>query len=176
MIGIGIKNAILFLLIILILHFLIKNMLLDRGVISQPGKAGVSGEHKYFENFTDQKMKMMQYIMEEPSTIDKAFNEKIIQPCETTKVNDCPPMKSDDNKIERSMSCDNILKTSDDADAMKLKADCKLAQDKKDFMVIKEYENEKGLNGGELFDGLNAFDNYDMYFQTYSSQCGAPTA
>lgn len=172
MIGIGIKNAILFLLIILILHFLIKNTLLDRGMIPQPGK--VSGEKKYFETFTDQKMKMMQYIMEEPSTIDKAFSEKIIQPCDK-QMNDCLPEKKDDNKIERSMSCDNILQTNDDADAMKLKADCKLNQDKKDFMIIKEYENEKGLNGGQIFDdGLNAFDNYDQYFQTYSSQCGAP--
>lgn len=170
MIAIGIKNAILFLLIILIMHFLIKNMLLDR--VTAGGK--VTGEKKYFENFTDQKMKMMQYIMEEPSSIDQAFSEKIIKPCD--KENDCLPEKKDNNTIERSMSCDNILQTSDDADAMKLKADCKLNQDKKDFMVIKEYEQEKGLNGGELFDGLNAFDNYDMYFQTYSSQCGAPSS
>lgn len=161
MIAIGIKNAILFLLIILIMHFLIKNMLLDR----------VTSGGKYFENFTDQKMKMMQYIMEEPSSIDKAFSEKIIQPCD--KENDCLPEKKDDNTTEKSMSCDNILQTSEDADGMKIKADCKLNQDKKDFTVIKEYENEKVHNRGELFDGLNAFDNYDMYFQTYSSQCGA---
>lgn len=173
MIGIGIKNAILFLLIILILHFLIKNMLMDRGLAGTGGK--VSGEKKYFENFTDSdmKMKMMQYIEEEPSTIDKAFSEKIIQPCD--KQNDCLPSKTDDNKIERSMSCNNILQTKED-DSMKVKADCHLNQDKKDFMIIKEYENEKGLNGGELGDGLNAFDSYDSYFQTYSSQCGAPTA
>lgn len=171
MLGIGIKNAILFLLIILILHFLIKNVLLDRK------QTPVATAKKPIESFQqtpdvkdDEHKKMLEFINEEPSLLDKAFDEKIIKDCE--KQETCLPLKSDDNKIETSAMCDVSFDAKAKEDGMKVKADCKLPQVKKSFMVIKEYENERGVNGGKLFDNIDAFDSYDTYFQTYSSQCG----
>lgn len=174
MLGIGIKNAILFLLIILILHFLIKNVLLDRKQTVPATPATKKPIENFFqqpiESKDDEHKKMLEFINEEPSFIDKAFDDKIIKDCE--KQETCLPLKSDDNKLETSNMCDVSFEPKDKDNGMKLKADCKLPQVKKNFMVIKEYENERSVNGGKLFDNIDAFDSYDTYFQTYSSQCG----
>jgi hypothetical protein len=132
MLNIGLKNAILFLLIILILHFLLKNVLVDKKEL--PNKA-------YFkaEKFTEQ------------NYLDALFNQKLIKTCET---NTCLPRKSDNNSLPLSTTCDTEIQELKPEDPMKLKADCKIPQDYKSFMVIKEYENEKGINGGKLYDGL----------------------
>lgn len=141
MIAIGIKNAILFLLIILILHFLIKNILLDRQTETQKPS---TKEPAYFENFEENKLeekKMMDYIMEP-----------------------CKPKQPEE--IEISNTCKMEVVETKKEDDMKVKADCHLQQDKRNFMIIKEYDTK-------VLDGLDAFDSYDTYFQTYSSQCNA---
>jgi hypothetical protein len=185
MLSIGIKNAILFLLIILILHFLLKNILLDKkpdksnlpsrsihslNESSEPSQPRQPIEYNnYFETFkngdcssNDENKKMLDYLNE----------ESIIKDC--NKQQACPfPSRDDDSRLEVSGACDMDLKPQP-AETLKVKADCHLLQDKKNFTVIKEYENEKGINGGKLYDDIGAFDSYDSYFQTYSSQCGAP--
>ena len=138
MIAIGIKNAILFLLIILILHFLLKNVLLDRQTEQKPPAA----QKSYFENFKEQEeKKMMEYIME---------------PCKAKQP----------EEIEVSNTCQMEVVETKKEEAPKVLADCHLKQDKRNFMIIKEYDTK-------VLDGLDAFDSYDTYFQTYSSQCEA---
>jgi hypothetical protein len=157
MLAIGIKNAILFFLIIMIMHFLLKNILFDK---QQPQKS-------YFENF-EEKQKMMDYIFKESNSIVKECNNE----------EKCLPIKTDDtvaSSKDLPTTCDAEVTEKKEED-MVVKADCQLSQEKKSFMVIKEYENERGMNGGKLFDGLDAYDGYDLYFQTYSSQCGAPVS
>lgn len=160
MLNIGLKNAILFFLIILILHFLIKNVIIDK-------KPQTTDTKSYFstEKFTEQKKKMLDYISDaEQNELDKAFDQKLIKEC---KEDVCLPRKSDDNILPLSTTCDTSIQELKPEDPMKLKADCQIAQDYKSFMVIKEYENEKGINGGKLYDGLDAYDGFDDYFESY---------
>lgn len=107
MLSTGIKNAILFLLIILILHFFIT-------------------KKKSFESFENQKM--LDYVYE-----SKMCNQ-------------------------------NLKDNSNISSIKKVKADCHLTQDKKDIMIIKEYEDDTNE--------FNAYDSFDTYYQAYtSSQC-----
>ena len=181
--SIGIKNAILFLLCILILHFLIKNVLLDKKPDS--GLAGpVKGEQDkgYFETFLPEfvnknsndkavqqdaeNQRMMEYVnSNKPTEIDFAFDQKLITPCEPKK---CLEPRKDDMQLPLSTTCDadiGILKD----DSMKIKADCHLPQQHQNFTLIKEYENEKVINGGALYEGLgiNAFDTFNDYYSGY---------
>ena len=163
MLNIGLKNAILFLLIILILHFLIKNILVDR-------KPETPAQQSYFEKFTEQRKKIMNFInSDEETELNKAFDQKLIKEC--TSESTCLPRKSDEHILPLSTTCDAGIQELKPDDPMKLKADCQLPQDYKSFMVIKEYENEKGMNGGKLFDGLDAYDGFEDYFESYKTSC-----
>ena len=182
MLAIGIKNAILFLLIILILHFLVKNILLDQNT-KKPASAqsmkATPPTMSYFEGFvpassmTDEKKKMMEFVnseKDEQQALDKMFSQKIITECKAEEQ--CTEPKKDIGQLPLSTTCDADV-TKLKGDGMKVKADCHLPQDHKNFTFITEYENERPLNSGKVFDGLSAFDTYDDYFQTYSSSCAA---
>jgi hypothetical protein len=47
-------------------------------------------------------------------------------------------------------------------------ADCNLPQDKKNIMVLKEYENENTMNGGLLYGNLEAYDELGLNYENYS--------
>ena len=179
MLGLAVKNVILFTLIILIFHFLIKNAIVDRFPGSKPPMPLATLPTAHKENFVgqirqekqdgsalydDEKKKMMSYIMQEAENdLDSMFAQKIITQCDKEGAGECPA-KKDNAKLPLSTTCDANIQELKPEDPMKLKADCKLPQDHKGFMLIKEYENEKVLNGGALFDGLQAYDSYDEYF------------
>ena len=122
MLGIGIKNSILFLLIILIMHFLLKNVMLDKD----------SKKPAYFEGWQDAECKPVQ--------------EDVVLPSNMCKV--------------------ELADTEVKAPELKVKADCNIMQDKKNFMIIKEYEEPTTVSLD-----VSGYDNYDTYFQTYTSQC-----
>ena len=173
------------------MHYLIKNILLDRKKDDNVVMPTLSVKQSYFEGFLPnmtnknsndpivlkdvEKQRMMQYISqaenEDDTELNAVFSQKIITEC-TTKEPSCPVLKKDDDQLPLSTTCDANIQLLKKTDDMKMKADCQLQQDHKSFTVIKEYENEKSLNGGQLFDGLGAFDSYEDYFQTYSSTCG----
>lgn len=173
MLGLAVKNVVLFTLIILIFHFLIKNAIVDRKAPPEPlttvptaSKENFVGHIKQDKPdgpplYDDEKKKMMSYVLQDTeSDLDTIFSQKIITECEKEAC----PAKKDTAKLPLSTTCSSDIQELKPEDPMKLKADCKLPQDHKGFMLIKEYENEKVLNGGALFDGLQAYDSYEDYF------------
>ena len=171
MLNIGLKNAILFFLIILILHFLLKNILIDnKKPTTKPESDSIKQKQQnYFaiEKFTEQRNKMIDYI--NYADTEAEAKQKIIKTpeCDTK----CLPRKTDENSLPLSTTCDAGIQELKPEDPMKLKADCQIPQDYKFFSVIKEYENEKGINGGKLYDGLGAYDGFEDYFESY--KCGS---
>jgi hypothetical protein len=190
----GIKNAILLLLVILILHFLIKNITASNPSNSLntsnsatniatniPISNSINSNSKeHFlaypqdstsentsckNSMTTEKNKMMEYVN---SDYSKQFDQKLITEC--TKPNLCLN-KTDDHKLPLSTTCDANITELNGAPHMNVKEDCNLTQDHHSFMMIKTYENENPNNGGALYDGLEAYDDFDDYYESYNSKC-----
>ena len=150
----GIKNAILFLLIILILHFLIKN-------VTGPTAGPVA---KKIEGFLDNLMNKTNYA-------------DFSRPDSMLTVNNCKinlPKKIDDQHLPLSTTCDaNITELRPEDNTKKVKEDCRIYQEHKNFTMIKTYENENPNNGGKLYDDVSvgAFDSFEEYYHKYASSC-----
>jgi len=108
---------------------------------------------------------MMEYVN---SDYSKQFDQKLITEC--TKPNLCLN-KTDDHKLPLSTTCDANITELNGAPHMNVKEDCNLTQDHHSFMMIKTYENENPNNGGALYDGLEAYDDFDDYYESYNSKC-----
>lgn len=166
MLSTGIKNAILFVLIILILHFLIKNITLEKEksqlkakepghVLSQESPqqplsvAAKSPEEK--------KKELYKYVMDE-TDIEKFFEPKII------------PEPNDAFDTSYDIACDGEKALHDESPSQK-----KVQKEVKNeansaFLTIHEYADENALNGGALFDGLNGYDGFGSMYEEY--KCG----
>lgn len=201
MLSIGIKNSILVLLIVLILHFLLKNLILERKP-SVPQETAKRLEPYQNKDPTDtrqiskeeacrnvrlddvQKKKleqeeMMRYVAmgdeSEDKTLDKYFRDNIVSDEvkdleKSLQENTACKYKEDDKHLPVTTTCNAEVQSLAVANNMKVRADCNLKQDKKNIMILTEYEDEKDMNGGALFGGLSAFDGFDVNYQTYS--CG----
>jgi hypothetical protein len=204
MLSTGIKNAILVLLIILILHVLIKNALFES-----------RNRDTKKENFTENQKDTKRHII--PEIVDqKQLDKEDVKPKEeftTEKAKIClspfPTQENDeeellkfvygddkgdsisqyfkgldvtkdvkgkidekiaDNSLPVSTTCDpGIQKINFDSSNKRVKADCDLNQSIP-LMMLKEYEDESSMNGGELYGNLSAYDNMAMNFENYS--CG----
>lgn len=192
MLSTGIKNSILILLIILIFHFLLKNMLLPYKHESfhqpqqhkcppEPQKLNVPSAAE-----TDDKTSVPATVLEpekqtksdiynswfgedmsDPdSNLDKFFEGELDIKAEASKAAKCPiPVKSPE--LPLSSTCDvNFEKLPVDVVSKRVKANCNLPQDKKRQMVLAEYEDESTMNGGKLFMDLDAYDREDVHFAT----------
>lgn len=81
--------------------------------------------------------------------------------------------KADNQQLPLSTTCDADVQKIPLGDGKKIRANCDLNQDKKNIMILTEYEAENDMNGGKLFGVLDAFDNYDLNYQPYTSECAA---
>lgn len=199
MLSLGIKNAILVLLIILILHVLIKNALIDAEsrttpkkteptkVIKEPFKAPVSTldleankvapikapECPAPEKKEDDNAELLKYVYGEDadqtdiSTFFKGLDiTRDVEKEINTKLK-CPVLKSDDNTLPLSTTCDPKLQNMATTLAQDVKADCNLEQNLQ-TMLIKEYNNENAMNGGDLYGNLSAYDMGALNYQEYA--------
>lgn len=210
MLSIGIKNAILFTLVVLIFHFIIKNMLLDKETgqsYSQKVKNVVVTQETdvakrvktvlepYTTEITSQNFKessstpkclpstdadlnkekenLLKFVFGDQLTdttpskdLDKYFEDKPTESSLQCTYDKCKP--KDDNHTPLKSSCDMDFNPLPSTDMAKTE---KVCNNKKDLMIVNQYENEKPENGGVLFGGLSAFDSYDLQFQQYS--CGS---
>lgn len=167
MMNVGIKNALLLLMIILILHFLLMNIIADNKKVKNPQQTVTS--HKQEDTHKTQETKqtetfecskatendLLAYVMQDEGmnaieSNDTKFEVEMPIVCDTTKY-----LEKDDH-----------LQISSIPKPKKQKKDHMKAQINNNFLVIQEYENEKGLNGGKFFDGLCGFDEYGDSFQT----------
>jgi hypothetical protein len=199
MLSIGIKNSILVLLIVLILHFLLKNLILERKPIALQETKKVESFHSVPETtptavlskddicrnvrLSDAQKKkleqeeMMRYVAmgddDNGKNLDKFFQDNIVsndvKELESRLESDnvCK-FKADNQQLPMSSTCNAEIQQLPLANDMRIKADCNLKQDKKNIMILTEYEDEKDMNGGTLFGGLSAFDNFDVEYQPYS--------
>lgn len=175
MMGVGIKNIILFVLIILILHFLVKNAILEK---KRDGKEHLKPENDVSDTtikttkteplcnnnsaqlpktVEEQKKELFQYVMDE-AEIEKFFEPQLL------------PEPNDKFENEYSIACDarNAVKDPSVSDWKKKTKDP--PNQSNNYLVIHEYSDESGLNGGKLPGGLDGYDGYDNLFQDY--KCG----
>jgi hypothetical protein len=181
MLGTGFKNVILFILIILILHFLIKNAILERknagkehlspaptnvtssrqnttSIINTPSKDNVISSMKHTKTPAEHKQELFKYVMEEDNI------EKFFEPT----INTILPEPNDKFENEYNIACDARNAVTETI------ADRKKFNDPPDqnnnFLVIHKYQDESTLNGGKLLGGLDGYDEYNTMFQSY--KCG----
>ena len=224
MLSTGIKNAILVLLIILILHFLIKNALFEsrkmkKERFSQEQENEPSRKHIIPEIVDQKQVVQDQKLDKKEDTKEVVQSKELFTESDDKKVCTSPfPVQENDNdellkfvygddkdgegiasyfkgldvtkdvkgKIDDKISC-KILKTDDqslpvsttcdpgiqkinfDSSNKKVRADCDINQTIP-LLLLKEYEDESSMNGGELYGNLSAYDNLAMNFENYS--CG----
>ena len=197
LLSVGIKNAILVLLIILIAHFLIKSVLVDKNpkilqeFVTDPIKPDTSSIPYPFQNtkqdnicnnetqknyqrdeqtrnellefvYGDDDKELNTYFQNDLVSRDvKDLEQKI-----ATQGKTC--LKPDDSRLPLSTTCDDKIQTLDfKPNNMPVKADCDLLQNKRDFMILKEYQDDNVMNSGLLYGGtLLANDGANL---TYSS-------
>lgn len=211
MLGIGISNALMFIVIILIFHFVIKNMIIDREntttyaqsikstVVTQEssGSAAITalpiGVKELFQatcpdfpkppefnedstkskclpnndSASSEKDDLMKFVFGDgPAKRDSADLDVYFknEPSCDKPYKECALKDDNHTPLPSSCSIDFNLPANTD---MKKKDIC---NNKKQLMVVNEYENEKPENGGTLFGGISAFDGYDLSFQQYSCE------
>jgi len=193
MLAIVIKNTILFILIVLIFHFLLKNVLLERAKVERyvpldpssrvTPSATKPSESSFFRALNaacpkeaevtvrpSEEDEMEKYVAfggasqaDNGKALDDYFKE------EGLKEQACK-VKPDNNQLPLTRTCDaDIQKLGNDSD-MKIVKECDLKQDKRDVMMLKYYADEKSMNGGSLYDGLDlsAFDALDLNYENLS--------
>lgn len=212
MLAIGIKNSILVLLIILILHFLIKNTIFDKNSKNpkKPQAKSTDIEQIHItavpkveivppkvETFKDdapscapapprntdvEKEELLKFVFgaEAPGTSSEDELGKYFKGDDVTsdvegelakRKPTCPVVKKDDMNLPLTTTCDPQIQRLNLLAEKSVKADCNLKQDKKDVMILKEYDDENSMSGGQLYGGLSAFDNLASAFEEYNSVC-----
>ena len=191
MLAIGIKNAILIILIILIIHFAMKNLMSNRNSQTKPQQDKLQDKlqdkqpDKLKENFEEpstkcapntntnlesEKENLLKFVFgdnipKDGSGLDKFFKDysNEIEKCD--KPYEQCTKKSDDHSIPLATTCNpNIQELPSDLNDMKKGPVCNT---KKDLMILNQYDNENQMNGGIIYADINAYDNYDLNFQAY---------
>jgi len=191
MLSTGIKNSILIVLIILILHFLIKNVLLTKkepfdskcttNTFKPEGGVGSVKVAEVPKPVEKEKEKDGSKDVYDSwfgggsdsaaggggdTDIDKYFAGEIDIKKEIEEATKCTVLVQDPH-LPKSSTCDpNFNKIPDDLFKKEVKANCNIIQDKKNILILNEYENESNLNGGKLFMNLDAYDNNESMFAT----------
>jgi hypothetical protein len=189
MLAIGIKNAILIILIILIVHFAIKNIIMtndDRKEITPetkekfldilPNPISTSSEPKCMpqspdDNLESDKENLLKFVFgnDVPSNskgLDDFFKDYSNQISQCDKPYETCNKKSDDHTVPLASTCDpNVQELPITQDFTKAKEVCNT---KKDLMILNEYTNENAMNGGSLYGDINAYDDFDLSYSQYS--------
>lgn len=171
MFGIGIKNALLVLVIILIVHFYIKTKLLDKNINDTKIKndstekftSHCKSEVKKEEKIND-KEELFKYVFGDTQInlshedMDKYFSGEDISKDVKQLNKTCPePEKRITKDFLELESCGPKLdKPSFDFDK-EMKNKCNIIQNK-NVLILSEYEKENSMNGGPLYGGLDAYD------------------
>jgi hypothetical protein len=198
MLAIGIKNSILVFLIVMILHFLIKNTLMDK-VAKVPKVPKVQQETFKVQsdikvpektsacapappkNEEEEKEELLKYVFGDSGSgsnegadgLGDFFKGKdVTQDLEgelAKRKPVCDTKKTDDQNLPLSTTCDPGIMSLKPLDNMSVKADCDIKQ-KVPLMTLKEYDNESTMNGGKLYGGLDGYDHLAGFYEDYA--CG----
>lgn len=195
MLGTAIKNTILFLLIILILHFLINNVLVEKKLLNTKNNdtgndTGNNTENKEDkiesnnkidldnpkpENYTTVKVDKMKelydYVFDEDATndLDKYYN--VDTNIEKNNKQDVQVKCAEELGGNKNF-CMTTKPTHEELKAHygnfdKVQCQGEIDQDKHVYLINK-FENEKPINGGaEDASNIVGFDGFDSTFDTY---------
>lgn len=199
MLSVAIKNIILVTLIVLIIHFLLKNFALNTSVTpstTSPSTAPLSVSKQcgvdsndipkgfYIEKFDPLEVAQApstqapQAIL--PSKVSQlvdtddghsAFEAYFKEPSPIKVDNEsCKVLKDHDDDLRPNALCGVKMKADEFEDSKKdIKADCDLKQDKKVFMLTTEYEKENTMNGGNVMGEEGELGAFDAFDLYYES-------
>ncbi len=172
MLGVGIKNALLMLLIILILHFLIKNVLVEQrsyNMKTEKPKVEVKDLEDDIQirdniptieqNKADKKDELLKFVMDDEGEA-KTNLEKFFEPIANEEAFDDSYNIACDANLDTKKVIENSMKAPKKPNE----------QNANNFLIIHEYNNENVMNGGSL-GGLGGYDEYDSHYESYSSSC-----
>lgn len=159
MLSIAVKNSLLVVLIILILHFMLKNYLIERDR----------------QTFTNSPVKTVVHTEESatpiPSQIGESKSAEIsFEPENPVKdADELYKFVFDDDPIELasnlgkmsslgSAACDAPKQHIPDPATMKAAKNPQKQAINNNFLVLNEYDNESALNGGNIFGNLSGYD------------------
>ena len=153
LLSIGIKNIILLFLIILIAHFFLNILIEKKTAVDQytaPTASLVTREDGDGDDALDKYFEVAKGLKASGKDHEVSRNDHSVP-----------------EGREVSQSCEIDIEPQEACEAKKIKANCNLNQNKKNIMFLNEYEDEEGMNGGQLYDGLNAFDSFELEYQSY---------
>jgi len=155
MLSCALKNSILLILIVLIIHFLIKNHLYEFNMESYDEKT------KPIRN-------KLESVVEAAATIEK-YEQPVNQVESVIKKQDDDLYKFVfEDMVPKSTSVaveDNCKIPIGNVDAPKMvPTSGPLKQDFDKYMMINEYSDENIMNGGELFQGIKGMDTFESNF------------
>ena len=192
MFSIGIKNSILIILIILIIHFAIKNILIDNSkmIPKIPSITNEITKETTKESFYDVNSDIPETGVQHAKCIQQSSNlesekENLLK---FVFGNDVPKDNTDLDNFFKDFSkqisqCEkpyiNCDKKNDDhttplpstcdpnIQELPLLPDMEkidVCNNKRDIMIVNEYKNENAMNGGLLYAGISPFDEFDTSF------------
>lgn len=186
--AIVVKNIILVVLLVLIGHFLVKNFLVDKELTKPHGnelspilkttnhkdktnnettvavEPKIAKPEKEPEGLDKAKAELLKFVDEEDSSLNL---KKFFKETSSVPTDDCKS-KIQTSQFPLSTTCDPNIQAIDVSAEMKKETpkkpkNCTILG--KNILVLNEYDNENVMNGGELFNGLNAYDSFDNQFQ-----------
>jgi hypothetical protein len=174
--SIGIFNALLFLLVILIIHFSIKNFILDKKesfdglntdkpqyITTRLNTEEVEKCEVYnntSNNLESEKENMLKYVLDESDELDKYFKDRSV----TNVPDDGCKQRTDQHIIPLNTTCDPQMNPNEFNINKEVIADCELPQDKKHYSLLKVYDKESTMSGAPLYGGINAYDDEEIYY------------
>ena len=194
MLSLGLKNAILVLLIILILHVLIKNAIVDQKPLKEKFIIGapVEGEKKkeYLEvnkaiipepvcpkpvEKDEDEKELLKYVYgdDDNGNLSQFFKGMDITKDVKNEIDakiSCSSLKKKNDSLPLSTTCDPQLQTLKVDDTLLLKQHKKPESQNISNMMLGEYEDESAMNGGELYGNLSAYDDMAFSFEDYSCE------
>lgn len=164
MLSIAIKNTILIVLIILIIHFIIKNQLAVSSpkTHQQPPLAPKKDEKKesfgevvFSDNVSEVVDKITNPISQTPKNDEEELLKYVLANETVNTQPGCPEIKTDIPSVDSLTT----KRPKDVADS---------SQNLGDMMLIGSYEDESSLNGGSIFGGLQGFDENSVSYVSYT--------
>lgn len=134
----------------------------DETPIAKPASIAVENVHGGLDKAKEE---LMKFIDDDDEEVEQFFNKDSSL---LSAVNDNCKEKEQPNMFPLSTTCDPVIQDLSSLNkSVKASSSC-LNQDKKNVMLLNEYENESTMNGGQLFGGLSAYDVFDNNFQLYA--------
>lgn len=169
MLGVALKNTILVVLIILIIHFLIKSFMLvpEKEAFSEPPTGTCAGKpmQELDEYFGCKPAPEYKCSKSDDDASKKDVPMFVKMETEETK---CNPYEG---QPIPGTTCDPQFTVNNDV-TKPLKSDCVLDQPNPNaFLILNQYENENQMNNEEWLDNIGLYDDFSSSFGGY--QCNA---